>query len=60
MIQGPHQKSTKNTHAEIVQHILSDLKDVKFGTPFPRWSKIQNHLVFLRKNFKKYYFDQLH
>ena len=46
---GSHSKSTKNRtnrHVRIIKNILSDLKDVKFGTSFPYSSKTQNHLMF--------------
>ena len=49
---GSHSKSTKNRHVRIIKNILSDLKDVKFGTSFPYSSKTQNHLIFPRKGLK--------
>ena len=52
---GPHSKSTKNWHVRIkIKHILSDLKDVKFGTTFPYSSNTQNHFNIFKKRIKKY------
>ena len=54
IIQGPHQKSTKNRPTQIIKNFLLNLKGVKFGTTFLHLSKTQNHLRYIRKILKCY------